>query len=45
MGLGLGKGFVDRKNADLWKRFLVVYRNIKVDFKWIKGIIIFKTKV
>ncbi|QZK91619.1 ribonuclease HI [Flavobacterium sp. CHNK8] len=31
------KGFVDRKNADLWKRFLLVYRNHKVDFKWIKG--------
>jgi ribonuclease HI len=31
------KGFVDRKNADLWKRFLVVYRKHKVDFKWIKG--------
>jgi ribonuclease HI len=28
------KGFVDRKNADLWKRFLVVYRKHKVDFKW-----------
>ena len=31
------KGFVNRKNADLWKRFLVVYRKHKVDFKWIKG--------
>lgn len=31
------KGFVDRKNPDLWKRFLIVYRNHKVDFKWIKG--------
>ena len=26
------KGFVDRKNSDLWKRFLVVYRKHKVDF-------------
>ena len=31
------KGFKDRKNPDLWKRFLVVYRKHKVDFKWIKG--------
>jgi ribonuclease HI len=31
------KGFVDRKNSDLWKRLLVVYRKHKVDFKWIKG--------
>ncbi|MFV8371495.1 ribonuclease HI [Flavobacterium sp. LB2P74] len=31
------KGFVDRKNSDLWKRFLVVYRKHQVNFKWIKG--------
>jgi ribonuclease HI len=31
------KRFVDRKNSDLWKRFLVVSRKHKVDFKWIKG--------
>ncbi|NRT12241.1 ribonuclease HI [Flavobacterium sp. 14A] len=31
------KKFVDRKNADLWKRLLVVYRKHQVDFKWIKG--------
>ncbi|MFV8374863.1 ribonuclease HI [Flavobacterium sp. LB1P62] len=31
------KGFIDRKNSDLWKRFLVAYRKHKVDFKWIKG--------
>lgn len=31
------KGFADRKNSDLWKRFLVVYRKHQVDFKWIKG--------
>jgi ribonuclease HI len=31
------KGFVNRKNADLWKRFLLIYRKHKVDFKWIKG--------
>jgi ribonuclease HI len=24
------------KNADLWKRLLVIYRH-QVDFKWIKG--------
>ncbi|WP_418264300.1 ribonuclease HI [Flavobacterium faecale] len=31
------KGFVGRKNPDLWKRLLVSYRKHKVDFKWIKG--------
>jgi ribonuclease HI len=31
------KGFVDRKNPDLWKRFLKIYRKHQVDFKWIKG--------
>ncbi len=31
------KGFADRKNSDLWKRFLIVYRKHNVDFKWIKG--------
>ena len=31
------KGFSNRKNADLWKRFLVIYRKHQVDFKWIKG--------
>lgn len=31
------KGFTGRKNADLWKRFLTVYRKHQVDFKWIKG--------
>ena len=31
------KGFAGRKNPDLWKRFLVIYRKHQVDFKWIKG--------
>ena len=31
------KGFKDRKNFDLWKRFLIIYRKHQVDFKWIKG--------
>jgi len=31
------KGYKDKKNPDLWKRFLVIYRQHKVDFKWIKG--------
>ncbi|WP_188049083.1 ribonuclease HI [Flavobacterium sp. GP15] len=31
------KKFADRKNSDLWKRFLVIYRKHIVDFKWIKG--------
>jgi ribonuclease HI len=31
------KGFLGKKNPDLWKRFLVVYRKHHVDFKWVKG--------
>ena len=31
------KGVADRKNSDLWKRFLIIYRKHQVDFKWIKG--------
>jgi len=31
------KGFKDRKNPDLWMRFLKAYRKHKVDFKWVKG--------
>lgn len=31
------KGFVNRKNSDLWKRFLKIYRKHEVDFMWIKG--------
>lgn len=31
------KSFKDRKNADLWKDFLVEYRKHKVQFKWIRG--------
>ncbi|WP_034887059.1 ribonuclease HI [Gillisia sp. Hel_I_29] len=31
------KKFKERKNTDLWKKFLVEYRKQKVDFKWIKG--------
>ena len=31
------KGFVGKKNPDLWKRFLIIYRKHQVDFKWIKG--------
>tara|TARA_B100001250_G_scaffold394543_1_gene398516 strand:+ start:435 stop:917 length:483 start_codon:yes stop_codon:yes gene_type:complete len=26
-----------KKNADLWKRFLKVYRNHKIELQWIKG--------
>jgi ribonuclease HI len=29
--------FKDKKNPDLWKRFLEVYSKHDVDFKWIKG--------
>jgi ribonuclease HI len=31
------KGFKDKKNPDLWMRFLKVYKKHKVKFKWIKG--------
>ena len=31
------KGFKDKKNPDLWKRFLQVYRKHKVKFEWVKG--------
>ena len=31
------KGFVGKKNSDLWRRFLKIYVQHKVDFKWIKG--------
>ena len=31
------KGFKDKKNPDLWRRFLKVYRKHKVKLIWIKG--------
>lgn len=31
------KAFKDKKNPDLWKRFLAIYRQHKVKFVWIKG--------
>lgn len=31
------KGFKDKKNPDLWKRFLALYAKHKVKFHWIKG--------
>lgn len=31
------KNFAGKKNADLWMRFLKIYRKHQVDFKWIKG--------
>ena len=31
------KGFKDKKNADLWRRFLVVFKKHQVKFQWIKG--------
>ncbi|MBG16320.1 MAG: ribonuclease HI [Crocinitomicaceae bacterium] len=31
------KGFKGKKNPDLWKRFLVVYRKHQVSFTWVKG--------
>lgn len=31
------KGYKGRKNPDLWKRFLKIYRKQEVSFQWIKG--------
>lgn len=31
------KGFKDKKNPDLWRRFLKVYRKHHVQFVWVKG--------
>ena len=31
------KNFQGKKNADLWKRFLSIYAQHQVKFKWIKG--------
>ena len=31
------KNFKDKKNPDLWKRFLKVYRQHRVAFHWVKG--------
>ena len=30
------KNFKDKKNPDLWKRFLIIYRKHTVHFQWIK---------
>ncbi len=31
------KGYVGKKNPDLWQRFLRIYRRHKVKFVWVKG--------
>ncbi len=31
------KGFKDKKNPDLWRRFLALYPLHQIEFKWIKG--------
>lgn len=31
------KGFKDKKNADLWQRFLRIYPKNQVKFQWVKG--------
>ena len=31
------KNFKGKKNSDLWKRFLIIYRKHKVSFNWVKG--------
>ena len=34
----MGKKWVfEKKNADLWKRFLKVYSTLSVSFTWVKG--------
>ena len=31
------KGFAKKANADLWQRFLAVYRRHQVRFVWVRG--------
>ena len=31
------KGFKDKKNPDLWKRYLNIHRKHQVNFQWVKG--------
>jgi ribonuclease HI len=31
------KNYKDKKNADLWQRFLIIYRKHHVKFVWIRG--------
>lgn len=31
------KDFAKKKNTDLWKRFLQIYRKHQVQFHWVKG--------
>lgn len=31
------KDFKDKKNEDLWRKFVVVYKKHKVKFEWLKG--------
>ena len=31
------KGFAKTKNPDLWQRFIKIYKQRKVKFKWVKG--------
>ena len=31
------KSFAKKKNEDLWRRFLIVYRKHNVNFNWVKG--------
>ena len=31
------KNFKNKKNSDLWKRFLILYKKHKIHFQWIKG--------
>ena len=31
------KDFKNKKNPDLWKRFLKIHKKYKVDYQWIKG--------
>lgn len=31
------KAYKDKKNVDLWKRFMPLYRRLNVKFHWVKG--------
>lgn len=33
----LKKGFVGKKNEDLWRKFLTLYQKQNIRFQWVKG--------
>ena len=37
LGGGEKKNFKEKKNPDLWKRFIPAYQRQHIKFKWVKG--------